>query len=298
MIGALLAKLYGVGLLLEPDALTAPRTAPRHDSKPVQRLQKLKSAWKRLSFTIPNADQVCSNIYRRGGFLLFHPIAFCLAVAIAVGAAGAALSLGTQANRFTHTLATVPWLSAGAILAAVVVVSAIHVLIHALACKAFHRRVREMGFFLLQGLIPTFYADVTDIFMSTRRARLIVDMAGPMVEVVLGSAAFLGASAATGVGQALLFSIGVLLWEGAFINLYPFNFLEMDGYNILADVMAIPTLRQQSLALLAKLPSRLRRLRTIERAEWIQITYLLLSFASVAVYVAVHLGPAVALLAR
>jgi hypothetical protein len=52
------------------------------------------------------------------------------------------------------------------------------------------------------------------------------------------------------------------------------------------------------LVLLAKLPSRLRRLRTIERPEWIQITYLLLCFVSVAVYIAVHLGPAVALLAR
>jgi len=298
MIGGLLAKLYGAGLLLEPDALTAPRTAPRRDPKPVRRLQKLKSAWKRLSFTIPNADRVCSNIYHCGGFLLFHPIAFWLAVAIAVGAASTALRLGAQANQFTHTLATVPWLSAGALLGAVVIVSAIHVLIHALACKAFHRRVREMGFFLLQGLVPTFYADVTDIFMSTRRARLIVDMAGPMVEVVLGSAAFLAASAATGVAQALLFSIGVLLWEGAFINLYPFNFLEMDGYNIVADLMAIPTLRQQSLALLAKLPSRLRRLRMIERPEWIQMAYLLLCFASVTVYVALHLGPAVALLAH
>lgn len=298
MIGGLLAKLYGAGLLLEPDALTAPRTAPRRDPKPSQRLQKLKSAWKRLSFTLPNADRVCSNIYRRGAFLLFHPIAFWLAVAIAVGAAGAALHLGAQAKQFAQLLTGAPWLGTGAILSTLLIASALHVLVHALACKAFHRRVREMGFFLLQGVLPTFYADVTDIFMSTRRARLVVDLAGPMVEVVLGSAAFLSAYAATGVGQALLFSIGVLLWESAFINLYPFNFLEMDGYNIVADLMAIPTLRQQSLALLAKLPSRLRRPKTIERAERIQIAYLLLCFASVAVYVALHLGPAVALLAH
>jgi hypothetical protein len=299
MIGGLLAKLYSAGLLLEPDALAVQKTAPKHDPKPLQRLQKLKSAWQRLSFTVPNSDLVCSNIYRCGGFVLFHPIAFWLAVAIAIGAAGAALRLGAQAKQFAQFLATAPWLSTGAILGTLLIVSALHVLVHALACKAFHRRVREVGFFLLQGVLPTFYADVTDIFMSTRRARLIVDMAGPMVEVVLGSAAFLGAYAAgPGVTQAMLFSIGVLLWEGAFINLYPFNFLEMDGYNIVADLMAMPTLRQQALALIKKLPRRLRRPATLERTEWIQIAYLLLCFGSVLVYGVLHLGPAVALLAQ
>ena len=64
----------------------------------------------------------------------------------------------------------------------------------------------------------------------------MVDLAGPMVEVVLGSVAILSAHVTSpGIEQALLFGIGVSLWESALINLYPFSFLEMDGYNILAD---------------------------------------------------------------
>jgi putative peptide zinc metalloprotease protein len=92
----------------------------------------------------------------------------------------------------------------------------LHVLVHALACKAYGRKVREMGFFLLQGLLPTFYADVTDIFMSSRRVRVMVDLSGPLVEVVCGSLAFIAAyGSEPGFGQSLLFGAGLVLWESA-----------------------------------------------------------------------------------
>jgi len=111
-----------------------------------------------------------------------------------------------------------------------------------------------------------------------------------MVEVALGSASLLAAWASSpGVGQALLFGVGVMLWESALINLYPFNFLEMDGYNIVADLLAMPMLRQQALALIPNLASRLRQVKTIERAEWLQIGYLALCLVSVALYVIAHL---------
>jgi len=178
-----------------------------------------------------------------------------------------------------------------------IIASMLHTLIHALACKAHGRRVREMGFFLLQGVWPTFYADVTDIFMSSRRARVTVDLAGPMVEVALGSIAIIGAHASLpGIGQALLFAVGVMLWESALINLYPFSFLEMDGYNVLADVLAMPMLRQQAMALIPNLPCRVRSVRTIDRAEWIQLAYLIFCLVSVLIYLAAHLDAIRALL--
>jgi putative peptide zinc metalloprotease protein len=147
-----------------------------------------------------------------------------------------------------------------------------------------------MGFFLLQGILPTFYADVTDIFMSSRRARVVVDLAGPMVEVVFGSLAFLGAYwSGPGIAQSLLFGAGVLLWESALLNLYPFNFLEMDGYNILADLLAMPALRQQALALFPALPRRIRDGARLHKSEWIQLGYLALCLVSVLVYIIAHL---------
>jgi putative peptide zinc metalloprotease protein len=178
----------------------------------------------------------------------------------------------------------------GVMLATLISASILHVLVHALACKAHGRRVRELGFFLLHGVVPTFYADVTDIFMSSRRARITVDLAGPMVEVVLGSIAVLSAQAvSTALGQALLFGIGLALWESALLNLYPFNFLEMDGYNILADLTAMPMLRQQALAMIPHLYERLLNFKTLARAEWLQLGYLALCLISVTVYVIVHI---------
>jgi hypothetical protein len=118
----------------------------------------------------------------------------------------------------------------------------------------------------------------------------MVDVAGPIVEVVCGSLAFIGAyGSEPGMRQSLLFGVGLLLWESALLNLYPFSFLEMDGYNILADLLATPTLRQQALALIGRLPRRLRNVERLDKTEWIQLGYFALCLVSVAVYLIAHL---------
>jgi putative peptide zinc metalloprotease protein len=300
MIRQLLVKMYQAGLLIEPAQLALQQNrAARKGNMWALCLSSISKYWRRLRFTVPNADRFCATVYRYGGFALFHPITLALSLTLAIIATIAAIRLSGQAKQFTQMLSATPWRSTFIMLGSLLAVSMLHVLVHALACKAYKRRVREIGFFLLQGVLPTFYADVTDIFMSTRRARVVVDLAGPMVEVVLGSAAFLAAyQLGSGAVQAILFGIGVLLWEGALINLYPFNFLEMDGYNIVADLLAMPTLRQQALALAPSLPRRFLRIRSLQRSEWIQIGYLFLCFGSVLVYVIAHLDALRALLPR
>jgi len=291
IIRKLLAKLYQAGLLVERENLALQQTLARSQAKFwAMGLTNAAKCWRRLSFTVPHADRFCGTLYRYGGFLLFNPVTFGLTVIITLLAGAAALHLSPQAKQFTQALAAKPWLSTGAMLASLLAVAMMHVTVHALACKAYGRRVREIGFFLLQGVLPTFYADVTDIFMSTRRARVIVDLAGPLVELFCGSLAFLAAyQASPGVGQALLFGVGVLLWEGALINLYPFNFLELDGYNIVADLLAMPTLRQQALVLAPQLHRRLLHPSALTKSEWIQIAYLLLCSVSVLIYLIAHL---------
>jgi putative peptide zinc metalloprotease protein len=298
LIRHLLAKLYNCGVI-ERQSVIDFRSSPTDASR--RRLNRAFSWGLRrlrgLSFRIPHADRVCTILYNHGGFLLFYPLSFWASVALAVFALMLALQPGPTTANFAYFIKTRPFLLSGVMLGTALLVSVLHVLVHALACKAYGRRVRELGFFLLQGIVPTFYADVTDIFMSTRRVRVTVDMAGPMVEVVLGSAAILGACATgDGLGPALLFGIGITLWESAVINLYPFNFLEMDGYNIVADLLAVPMLRQQALALIPNLPQRLRHVRTIERGEWLQIGYVALCLISVTVYLYAHVDAIRALL--
>ena len=291
VIREFLAKLHHAGLLeqLETSGLRR-RLAERRGSRLARGLETIWQARHRVSFKITNADRFCSTIYNRGGFLLFHPLIFVASLMLAIFAATAVMGLVPHAKRITLGLAAWPLLSTATVVVTLFVASILHVLVHALACKAYGRKVREMGFFLLQGILPTFYADVTDIFMSSRRARVVVDLAGPMVEVVLGSLAFLGAyGSEPGVIESLLFGAGVLLWESALLNLYPFNCLEMDGYNILADLLAMPALRQQALALFPALPRRMRDGARLHKSEWIQLGYLALCLLSVLVYIIAHL---------
>jgi hypothetical protein len=298
LIRQFLSLLYQTGLIEKHQAL-APQSsfATPQARLPTHLPGRIVHAWRRFALRTHNADRYCSAFYRRGGFLLFHPVTFWAIVAIAVVALLTALQLAAHSRDFARLMSARPFVSTGVILITLLTASMLHVLVHALACKAHGRRVREMGFFLLQGVLPTFYADVTDIFMSSRRARLTVDLAGPMVEVVLGSIAILSAHLSSpGIGQALLFGIGIFLWESALINLYPFSFLELDGYNILADSMAMPMLRKQALALIPNLPQRLLSLRTIQRAEMIQIGYVALCLISVLVYLILHLDAIAAVL--
>jgi hypothetical protein len=292
-IRGFLAQLYYMGLLEEVAVSTGFQRAAR-DRKAgrwLRHISSIRKAWAYLSFKLSNADHYCTVLYRRGGFLLFNRTVFWLVVALTAVAAVAVAALAPQTREISMRVTDRPILSAALIIALLPVVSVLHVLVHALACKSYGRKVREIGFFLLQGVLPTFYADVTDIFMSTRRARVIVDLAGPMVEVALGSFAFIAAYCwPPGLGQSLFFAAGILLWEGALINLYPFSFLELDGYNILADLLAMPTLRRQALALAPDLPRRVRQRRALHRSHWIQLGYLSLCFVSVVVYLIAHFG--------
>lgn len=298
LIREFLAKLYDAGLL-EGHRTLAPLSSfvsPGERSR-AYRFRRIVEAWLRFAWRTRDADRYCSAIYRRGGFILFHRFTLWFIVALSVFALAAAYQLANHSIDMARLLSGQPYLSTAVIVTTLLAASILHVLVHALACKAHGRRVRELGFFLLQGILPTFYADVTDIFMSNRRARLTVDLAGPMVEVFFGSMAMLGAYLSDpGIGRALLFGAGLFLWESALINLYPFSFLELDGYNILADLLAMPMLRKQALALMPNLPGNLRSIKTITRLELIQIGYLALCLVSVLVYIALHLDAISALL--
>ena len=134
---------------------------------------------------------VLRALYRYGGFLLFTPWAVCACSPSWWRCGRAAPSRsGTTCGEVTHGLATPP-------VAAILLVKLVfwltrgrHQIIHALACIHYRRRVREFGFTILHGFIPTFYADVTDIFMASRRARIVNAVAGPLFHLFLGALCF------------------------------------------------------------------------------------------------------------
>jgi putative peptide zinc metalloprotease protein len=101
---------------------------------------------------------------------------------------------------------------------------------------------------MLHGFIPTFYVDVTDIFMATRRARIVNALSGPLVHLFLACVYLWTASlAAPGLLKAFLAASAILQLQSFFVSLYPFCFLEMDGYHILVDLIGFPTLNHDAM---------------------------------------------------
>ena len=111
--------------------------------------------------------------------------------------------------------------------------------------------MREFGFTFLHGFVPTFYVDVTDIFMASRRARVVTAVSGTLVHLVLGSLVVHRRPPACRAGsftQAFAAASGIIQWQALVVALYPFCFIEMDGYHVLVDVLGVPTLKQDALA--------------------------------------------------
>jgi putative peptide zinc metalloprotease protein len=147
--------------------------------------------------------------------------------------------------------------------------------------------VREFGFTFLHGFVPTFYVDVTDIFMAGRRARVVTAVTGALVHLVLGAIAFIVAAFAP-VGsftQAFAAASGIIQWQALVIALYPFCFIEMDGYHVLVDVLGVPTLKHDALAYVKGLLTGTGRLR-LGREEGLWLGYVVLSTLSVAAFIA------------
>jgi len=208
---------------------------------------------------------------------------------VALGARGAVL-LWSESGEGTAALARHP---VAAILLVklcfwLTVVS--HQLMHALACVHYKRRVREFGFTMLHGFIPTFYVDVTDIFMASRRARIVNALAGPLVHLFLASVCLWTASlAGPGLGKGFLAASAILQLQSFFVSLYPFCFLEMDGYHILVDLLGLPTLNHDSARFMREaLWSHLRRRTLLNRQEVACLAYFVLSVASIAGFVALN----------
>jgi putative peptide zinc metalloprotease protein len=241
----------------------------------------------RINISSRNVHHLFTLAYRWGGFLFFTRlgVAVCLLLAVAGLVAGVKL---------WHEGGDVVAGFGGHALKAVITVKllffftvAAHQIVHGLALIHYRRRVREFGFTFLHGFVPTFYVDVTDIFMASRRARVVTAVSGAMVHLVLGSLWFLVAllAAPGSFTQAFAAASGMIQWQAFVVALYPFCFIEMDGYHVLVDLLGIPTLKQEAMAWAGSL-LRLRAPRRFGRQEAMWAFYVLLSTVSVAAFIA------------
>ncbi|MFW0772935.1 daptide biosynthesis intramembrane metalloprotease [Paenarthrobacter nitroguajacolicus] len=140
------------------------------------------------------------------------------------------------------------------VMAAMFVSTLLHELGHGMALTYFGGTPRRIGIMLFY-LSPAFFCDVTDGWrLSSRKQRVLVALAGPLVHVALGSFAmtvqlFLPESAAK--DAAVLY--GMICYAVAVLNLFPF--IKLDGYVALMSAVDIPHLRKKSMEALADIVS-------------------------------------------
>src|SRR5258706_5271213 len=288
IIPVLMRKLQRAQLLTLTPTSRLRQALARNRRRPVVRaIETGLTALERINISSRNVQRVFNAMYRWGGFLLFTPTGVVLCLALA----GAGLVAGVKLWREGGDIVAG---FGGHALRAVLMVKllffatvAAHQIVHGLALVHYRRRVREFGFTFLHGFVPTFYVDVTDIFMASRRARVVTAVAGALVHLVLGAVAFIvAAKAPTGsFTQAFAAASGIIQWQALVIALYPFCFIEMDGYHVLVDALGVPTLKHDALTYVKGLLTGTGYTR-FGREEALWLGYVVLSTPSVAAFIA------------
>lgn len=136
------------------------------------------------------------------------------------------------------------------LLATFAIAKVLHEFGHALTCKHFGGECHEMGVMLLL-CAPTLYCNVTDSWMlRSRWQRIAVSIAGILVELQIAAIAiFIWWYSQPGLLRSVALNLIVVCSVGTFL----FNgnpLLRYDGYFVLADLLGISNLWQESRAAL------------------------------------------------
>jgi len=197
-----------------------------------------------LIVPLPYMDLFFSSLYQVTGWIFrirYLPVLFVLFC-----------SAGLGYFLITEPLPSYPVLLAGdsdfltiiSIYAIILCSAFLHECGHALACRAYGRTIRDAGLLLYYGS-PCMYIDTSDIWMAPRRARIMVSLAGPAVNIFIGSLCSLTVLVLPDSGYStFVWRIGFICYCIAFINLNPL--LEFDGYYALSDLLEIPDLRSRA----------------------------------------------------
>lgn len=227
-----------------------------------------------------DADKWISKIYHRYIRYLFSWIGQIVLAVIAISGIFAFTSATPEILAF-FTTKHVGLLLIIALIPLGLIEVMMHELGHAFAVKAFGREVHYIGIgWYWFG--PIAFTDTSDMWLSPRKPRMLVNIVGVYVDVLVASiSALLILLIPNAYVQGLCWLFALYTYIGAFRMLSPLQ--EMDGYYVLMDWVEKPKLRQSAVIWLVKiLPKSLRHPRLLlkHKAEiiyWIAcIIYLVL----------------------
>lgn len=206
---------------------------------------------------IGDADKWITKSYNKIVHILFTPIG---QVIIAVLALAGFVAFCSATGNIINVFKTFPntWLLLLFLVPFAVYATAMHELGHAYATKAFGYEVHYMGVgWYWFG--PVAFTDTSDMWLSTRGPRIIVNLAGIYTDILhAGIAALLSFIIPNVFIQVFLWLFAMYAYLNAFRMLSPLQ--ELDGYYVLMDVLERPNLRQSAIIWLLKgFPKALRK---------------------------------------
>lgn len=219
-----------------------------------------RSALRRVQFRAPLTVQL--TLFDPSSVLLaLHPVvAFLLRrgslALLALALLGGILVLASAGPEIVRLFSSpLPLATYLGMAAAMFASTLLHEVGHGLALSYFGGKPRRIGIMLFY-LSPAFFCDVTDGWrLASRKQRVMVALAGPLVHIGLGSFALCSQAFTDGSSfKDGLLLYGVLCYTVALLNLFPF--IKLDGYVALMSALDIPHLRRKSLAAAEELVAR------------------------------------------
>ena len=193
---------------------------------------------------LPGVPQAMAAVYRRGGWVLFTSAALAVMAVVALGGlvAFAALIIGRYGTPFV--VARRVGLGALVFVVARFALVVCHELAHGLIAESFGRPISRAGIKVAL-VFPYVFVDTTDAWFESRNRRMMISLAGPASDVILGGAFALACLAtAPGGVRDILFQVAFGGYVGALFNLNPL--MERDGYHVLVDLLSEPGLRRRA----------------------------------------------------
>ena len=285
-IHAFLGKLHECGLLLSDAPGQGEQLLERADT--VRKRRWLAGAANLLAIRFRGVDPqpLLKGLAARFGWLISRTVLILVLLLVLAAAASVAVrapsfsAMPTEVRQFV-TPGNLVWL-------AVILASAkvLHELGHAVTCIRFGGQCRELGLMLLV-FTPCLYCDVSDAWtFPSKWRRTAVSAAGIIVEIVLAAlAALLWCFSPPGFLHAIAFNVMVVCSASTlFFNGNPL--MRYDGYYVLADLVEVPNLAEQSRAVLARTAALfflgIRRPRDLVRPDRGQFLLGLYGLASLA----------------
>lgn len=147
----------------------------------------------------------------------------------------------------------------------------LHELGHAFAVKAAGREVHYIGIGW-SGVAPVAFTDTSDMWLASRKPRMIVNFAGVYVDIlVAGLAAICLTFISNGYIQSLLWLFALYTYIGGLRMLSPLQ--EMDGYYILMDWIDKNHLRQSAVMWLVKQFPQALKNPPLFKKNWPEVLY-------------------------